>query len=149
MRWWCHPTISSSVALFFSCPQFFPVSTSFPMSQLFLHDKRDRNIMSAVETRRLVKRRPSFSLRALGICPPQACSLLSGTDPPLQPMTRARLQVKLRGTTEKGCSAQLKQGRSTVPFWPASPAHYCWDGGKGSRAHGVQPCTQGLRGSFS
>ena len=32
---WCHPTISSSVALFSSCPQFFPASGPFPMSQLF------------------------------------------------------------------------------------------------------------------
>ena len=31
---WCHPTISSSVA-FFSYPQSFPASGSFPMSQLF------------------------------------------------------------------------------------------------------------------
>ena len=30
-----HPTISSSVALFSSCPQSFPASGSFPMSQLF------------------------------------------------------------------------------------------------------------------
>ena len=26
---WCHPTISSSVTLFSSCPQYFPVSGSF------------------------------------------------------------------------------------------------------------------------
>ena len=34
---WCHPTISSSVGLFTSCPQssLFPASGSFPMSQLF------------------------------------------------------------------------------------------------------------------
>ena len=32
---WCHPTISSSVALF-SCLQSFPVSESFPMNQLFI-----------------------------------------------------------------------------------------------------------------
>ena len=31
---WCHPTISSSVAPF-SCPQFFPASGSFSVSQLF------------------------------------------------------------------------------------------------------------------
>ena len=31
----CHPTISPSVALFFSCPQSFPASVSFQMSQLF------------------------------------------------------------------------------------------------------------------
>ena len=32
---WCHPTISSSVAPFSSCPQSFPASGSFPMSQFF------------------------------------------------------------------------------------------------------------------
>ena len=33
--WWCHPTISSSVVPFSSCPQSLPASESFPMSQLF------------------------------------------------------------------------------------------------------------------
>ena len=33
--WWCHLTISSSVAPLSSCLQSFPVSGSFPMSQLF------------------------------------------------------------------------------------------------------------------
>ena len=33
-RWWCHPTISSSVFHFSSCPQSFPASGSFQMSQL-------------------------------------------------------------------------------------------------------------------
>ena len=32
---WCHPTISSSVIPFSSCPQSFPASGFFPMSQLF------------------------------------------------------------------------------------------------------------------
>ena len=32
---WCYPTISSSVTLFSSCPQSFPVSGSFPMNWLF------------------------------------------------------------------------------------------------------------------
>ena len=32
--WWCHPTISSSVVPFSSCPQPLPASGSFPMSQL-------------------------------------------------------------------------------------------------------------------
>ena len=32
---WCHPTISSSIIPFSSCPQSFPASGSFPMSQLF------------------------------------------------------------------------------------------------------------------
>ena len=35
LSWWCHPTISSSVTLFFSCLQSFPASGSFPISQLF------------------------------------------------------------------------------------------------------------------
>ena len=33
--WQCHPAISSSVVPFLSCPQSFPASGSFPMSQLF------------------------------------------------------------------------------------------------------------------
>ena len=33
--WWCHPAISSSVIPFSFCPQSFPASGSFPMSQLF------------------------------------------------------------------------------------------------------------------
>ena len=32
---WCHPTTSSSVLPFSSCPQSFPASESFQMSQLF------------------------------------------------------------------------------------------------------------------
>ena len=32
---WCHPTISYSVIPFSSCPQSFPASGSFQMSQLF------------------------------------------------------------------------------------------------------------------
>ena len=33
---WCHPTISSSVIPFSFCPQSFPASGSFPVSQLFI-----------------------------------------------------------------------------------------------------------------
>ena len=36
LSWWCHPTISFSVTLFFSCPQSFPASGSFPMSRLWV-----------------------------------------------------------------------------------------------------------------
>ena len=32
---WCHPTTSSSVIPFSSCPQSFPASGSFPVSQFF------------------------------------------------------------------------------------------------------------------
>ena len=32
---WCHPTVSSSVVPFSSCPQSFPASGSFPVGQFF------------------------------------------------------------------------------------------------------------------
>ena len=35
LSWWCHPTISSSVVPFSSCPQSFRASGSFPMTQPF------------------------------------------------------------------------------------------------------------------
>ena len=35
LRQWCHPTISSSVIPFSSCPHSFPASGSFPVSELF------------------------------------------------------------------------------------------------------------------
>ena len=35
LSWWCHPPISSSVVPLSSCPQSFPASGSFQMSQLF------------------------------------------------------------------------------------------------------------------
>ena len=35
LRQWYHPTISSSIVPFSTCPQSFPASRSFPMSQLF------------------------------------------------------------------------------------------------------------------
>ena len=41
---WCHPTISSSVVPF-SCPQSFPASRSFPMSQFFT--SRSQNITAS------------------------------------------------------------------------------------------------------
>ena len=35
LHWWCHPAISSSVALFCYCPQSFSAAGNFPMSHLF------------------------------------------------------------------------------------------------------------------
>ena len=35
LSWWCHPTVSSSVVLYTSCPQSFQAEGSFQMSQLF------------------------------------------------------------------------------------------------------------------
>ena len=33
--WWCHPIIASSVVPFSSCPQSFPASGSFPVTEFF------------------------------------------------------------------------------------------------------------------
>ena len=35
LSWWCHPTISTSVAPFSSCLKYLPASGSFLISQLF------------------------------------------------------------------------------------------------------------------
>ena len=43
---WCHPTISSSAIPFSSCPQSFPASKSFQMSQLFASGGQT-NVVSA------------------------------------------------------------------------------------------------------
>ena len=41
---WCHPTISSSVIPFSSCPQSFPTSGSFQMNQLFASDDQSTGV---------------------------------------------------------------------------------------------------------
>ena len=45
---WCHPTISSSVVPFFSCPQSFPASGSFPMSQPFASGGQSIGVSASV-----------------------------------------------------------------------------------------------------
>ena len=44
---WCHPTISSSVVPFSSCPQSFPVSGSFQMSQFFASGGRSIGVSAS------------------------------------------------------------------------------------------------------
>ena len=44
---WCHPTISSSVVPFFSCPQSIPASGSFPMSQLLAWGGRSTGVSAS------------------------------------------------------------------------------------------------------
>ena len=44
---WCHPTISSSVIPFSSCPQSFLPSGSFPMSQLFAAGSQSIGVSAA------------------------------------------------------------------------------------------------------
>ena len=44
---WCHPTISFSVIPFSSCPQSFPASGSFQMSQLFPLDGQNIGVSAS------------------------------------------------------------------------------------------------------
>jgi len=45
---WCHPAISSSLIPFSSCPQSFPASESFPMSELFAWDGQSTGVSALV-----------------------------------------------------------------------------------------------------
>ena len=47
---WCHPAISSSVIPFSSCPQSFPASGSFPLSQFFASGRQsiDSSVSASV-----------------------------------------------------------------------------------------------------
>ena len=44
---WCHPTISFSVIPFSFCPQSFPASGSFQMSQLFTLDGQSFGVLAS------------------------------------------------------------------------------------------------------
>ena len=46
LHWWCHPAILSSDALFF-CPQSFPASGTFPISQLFTSDDQNTGVSTS------------------------------------------------------------------------------------------------------
>ena len=46
--WWCYPSISSSVMPFSSCPQSFPASGSFQMSQLFTLGGQSTGVSASV-----------------------------------------------------------------------------------------------------
>ena len=48
LSWWCHPTISSCVTPFSSCPQSFPASGSFPVSRLFASGGQNNGASASV-----------------------------------------------------------------------------------------------------
>ena len=47
LSWWCYPTISLSITLF-SCPESFPASGSFPVSQLFASGGQSTEALASV-----------------------------------------------------------------------------------------------------
>ena len=63
---WCHPTISSSVVPFSSCPQAFPASRSFQMSQLFTSGSQNSGV-SALASVLPMNIRDWFPLRWTGL----------------------------------------------------------------------------------
>ena len=57
---WCHPTISSSIITFSSCPQSFPASGSFPMSQLFPSSDSSHQVALRISSKVLELQHQSF-----------------------------------------------------------------------------------------
>ena len=47
LSWWCHLIISSFVGPFSSCPQSFPASASFHMSQLFASGSQNIGVLAS------------------------------------------------------------------------------------------------------
>ena len=65
-RWWCYPTTSPSVVPFSSCPQSFPASGAFPMSQ-FLTSGVQSTGVSASASVLPMNIQNWFSLRLTGL----------------------------------------------------------------------------------
>ena len=73
--WWCHPTISSSVVTFSSCPQSFPASGSFQMSQFFASGGQSIGVSASTSV--LPMNTQDWSpLRLTGLIPWQSKGLL-------------------------------------------------------------------------
>ena len=64
LHWWCHTTISSSVAFFPFCLQSFPASGSFPISRLFAWDGQNIRASTSVLPRSI---QGWFPLRLTGL----------------------------------------------------------------------------------
>ena len=103
---WCHPTISSFVVPFSSCPQSFPASGSFPMSQLFTSG--GQSIGSSAST-------TVFPMNA------QDWSPLGGT---------GWISLQPRDSQESSPIPQFKSSNSSVLIFLYSPTltsiHDCW-----------------------
>ena len=64
---WCHPTVSSSIIPFSSCPQSFPASGSFPMKQFLTSDGQNIIGASALASVLLMNIQYWFSLGLTGL----------------------------------------------------------------------------------
>ena len=68
LHWWCHAVISSSDTPFSFCPQSFPASGTFPMSQLFTSDDCNTGVSASASV---------FPMRSQGWFPLRLTSLIS------------------------------------------------------------------------
>ena len=75
--WW-HPTISSSVVPFSSCPQSFPASGSFPLSQFFTSDGQSIGASASVLPTNI---QDLFPLALIGLIFLQSKGLLKESSP--------------------------------------------------------------------
>ena len=58
---WCHPTISSSVIPFSSCPQSFPALGSFQMSQLFASGGQSIGASASTSALPMIQLKPQWN----------------------------------------------------------------------------------------
>ena len=79
---WCHPTISSSVGAFSSCPQSFPASGSSPMSWLFTSGGQSIGASASTSVLPLnVQDWSPIGLNSMKFHCPVPCQQLSSTPP--------------------------------------------------------------------
>ena len=71
---WCHPAISSSVVPFSSCPQSFPASGSFQMSQLVTSDGQSIGVSASASVLPM-NIQDQFFLRLTGLISSQSKGL--------------------------------------------------------------------------
>ena len=102
---WCHPAISSSVVPFSSCPQSFPSSESFPMSQLFAWGGQSTGVSASASF---------FPKKSQGWSPSEWTGWIS-----LQPKRLSRVFSNTTVQKHQFFSAQLSlQSNSHIHTWP-------------------------------
>ena len=105
---WCHPAISSSDAFFSFCPQSFPASGTFSMSQLFASDDQNTGV-STSESVLPTSIQGWFSLKLTGLI-----SLLS----------------KGLSGVFSSTIVQRHQFLGVLPSWPSSSHNCTWPLGR-------------------
>ena len=101
---WCHPTISSSVISFSSCPQSFPELGSFQMSQLFVWGGQSIGVLALTSV---------LPMNAQDIPPFGWTSWIS-----LQSKGLSRVFSNTKVQKHQFFGAQLSQSNFDIHTWP-------------------------------